>query len=254
MPHKKLKKYVSDARKSGIHDKQIEKNLLHVGWHPEHVQKAFLHHDEKNPKQETHHKHDGKTWILTGLFMVLFALILTSTSFFYKFISPIGIQKPELQSPAPFTQKEINQDTIKQVKIDEDFIAYSANEIGAYKLHNDPRTGEPARIEFVISDINKVYTVRIKDNVPVAYEGRVDNPDIRLTMDKLTFLKMVTSQNFDQEIATAVSQGKVTVEVLASEVTVGLKGYKAIYDAIVKESGLPTGEVVAAFDENLLWR
>lgn len=150
----------------------------------------------------------------------LLALLVISGAVYFVVISPLAekkaLEKPMLASGGNVT---------------EEHVAWLANEIGAYKIHALP-TGEPAL--FSVSVDGADFSVTASGGVPVVTQGRADSPDLRITASRAAFTEIMNSQNLSQAIAGLYRSGAISIAVEKDEVTLALKGYKAIYDEIMK--------------------
>ena len=77
--------------------------------------------------------------------LALFLILGIGYMYFFQ-ISPTFVNKPQLEMP--------NQDFLT-----ENHVEFLLNELGAYKLHKDPFTGEPPYMEVVADDVSYYNTV-----------------------------------------------------------------------------------------------
>ncbi|MFH0874533.1 MAG: hypothetical protein V1859_01240 [archaeon] len=178
---------------------------------------------------------------LVVILSILILLCIATGAFYFFVISPTGTKKPFMEKPE-FDGLMIDSNS---PVIETEHISYVANEIGAYKLHKDLRTGDTPEIEFVIEDTSEVFTLRVIDGNPIVEKISANNPDMKLTTDQATFLKILSSDNINQKIAEEASSGKVGISLIADEVTLGMKGYKAIYDSLSKNQEAISGKAIS---------
>ena len=159
------------------------------------------------------------------VFIIALFFILGIGYFYFFQISPTFVNKPTLEKPS-------------QDFLTENHIEFLLNELGAYKLHKDPFTGEPPYIEIVADEISYYITVE-NNNVKI-----IDScePDLRIYGSTEVLLNIFQSQNLEAEITNLFLQGDLSIEILADEKTLALKGYKTIYDAVSENE--VTGNVV----------
>ncbi|MBD3204070.1 hypothetical protein GF327_07265 [Candidatus Woesearchaeota archaeon] len=174
-----------------------------------------------------------KKRILVAIFILL-VILFPSVYIYFTVISPsFLVKKPVIEKPA-LTQ-EINEQTI----------VYIANEIGSYKLHKDPISGEIPEIEFFIEDTKETYSILIIDNKPQVEKKEAIQPDIRMIGKEHIILQILNSENVEKEIVTNANEGKIRVEVLNDQKILALKGYKSIYDQLSKGNNSVTGQGIS---------
>ncbi|MCM2325304.1 MAG: hypothetical protein NDI94_02485 [Candidatus Woesearchaeota archaeon] len=221
MPEKDLRDYVKEARRHKVPESQIRKKLIEAGWSEEHIKKALAR--KKFP-------------IFTFITILLIAFLLYT---YFFILSPTNVEKPQMERP-PIQQAESNV-TMGQGKVGDDHVEYIVNELGGYKLHDEPLSGEPPVIEFIVSDTKDTYSVIIEDNVPIVKESDA-KPDLRISGDAATLLRLCSSKSLQSEIVPMVKEGTIQIEIITDEKTLALKGYKSIYDSL--NSGMPTGNAI----------
>ncbi|MEM5814434.1 MAG: hypothetical protein QXD77_01315 [Candidatus Aenigmatarchaeota archaeon] len=147
---------------------------------------------------------------------VIAAAVLCYAWFFI--ISPTFVSKPVLPKPA------------LEGAPGEGHLNWAVNELGAYKLHSDPLSGEPPVMEIVVTDLGRTFTSTTINNMPSTTEGAAVNPDIRLKLTSENFARLYKSADSSAEAAALYKEGKAEVELLKDTTTLAAKGYKAIYD------------------------
>ena len=68
-------------------------------------------------------------------------------------------------------------------------------------------------------------------------------PDIKIKGGEQEILQLLLSTDMEDEVIDMYLQGKITMEILADETTLALKGYKTLYDKFSNSNKI-TGEVV----------
>ncbi len=157
--------------------------------------------------------------MFTAIMILLFLVIGSLAGIYFSFISPAFKKKPNIERPA-------------QIGVDEHAISYIANEIDAYKLQKDPTTGSVPEIEFHVTDTGRTYSLRVIDGIPTTDEVDAIAPDLRISADSSVMIELLGSEDMSGSLVDLARQGKIGLEVMASEKTLALKGYKAIYDAL----------------------
>lgn len=158
------------------------------------------------------------------IILVAVLIILGAGLYSYFFIfSPTFVEKPFMEKPMPPNADE---------PVSTQHINWIINELGAYRLHNDPTTGEPPVLELKVTDSEEVFTITTENNVPASTEGAAQNPDIRITATRVVVIKLLTTEDVNKEIIELYNEGNVGIELLKGQATLALKGYKGIYDEL----------------------
>jgi hypothetical protein len=158
------------------------------------------------------------------LFFFMFILLLLAVGYFYFFqLSPIFVNKPLIEKPA----------TVENKEIDFTHISYILNELDAYKLHKEAFTGELAVIEVFIEDTGQHFFVQVNEGKLVEIE--TGKPDLTLSTKKETIFR-IFGDTIEKNVFSAVSDGSIKLDIISDEKTLALKGYKAIYDKISKNT------------------
>lgn len=167
---------------------------------------------------------------------VLVLLIIGIALFYFTVISPAFVSKPDIEKPS--LEGIFNPDgSIKEgAQVTEEFIRYLANELGMYKLHNAPFDDEVPEIIYIVSDDNEVFDIKIIDNNPQVTKGDSDNADLKLTSSKEVVFRLIASEDIPSSALNMQKEGKIEIEPVNDLTTLGLKGYKAVYDSITSTS------------------
>lgn len=161
--------------------------------------------------------------------VVIVTFLLAGSVFYFKYVSPAFVAKPEIERPeVTYLGLEPKNSTV----IEEAHVQYMANEMGGYMLHADPITHEEAVMELKMTSTGETFTIKVAENIPEVTRGQATKPDLRLSTDQETMIKILQAEDFNQKILESVNEGKVTLEILTDEKTLALKGYKAIYDSL----------------------
>ena len=147
------------------------------------------------------------------------AMVVGAIGYMYFGVISPSTEKPALEKPVLLEGHDISEEQV----------AWLANELGAYKIH-DSLSGEAAEMEIVVEGV--AFAVTTADNAPSASEGNAADPDIRITADRASFGELMNSENISLKIGELYSSGRIGVEILKDEATLVMKGYKAVYDEI----------------------
>ena len=161
----------------------------------------------------------GKAKIIIPIIIVV--LVLGGLAVYFFLFSPIFISKPAIGKPL-MTYDENGNPIIK-----EEHIAFLINELGGYKLHDNPFNNERPELDFTVDGVK--YTVTIIDNYPNVRLGQASNPDAGLTISANTVASLVESDNLEEAIANSYESGEIQGQVFKDTDTLVLKGYAALY-------------------------
>ncbi|MBN1156440.1 hypothetical protein JXA85_02405 [Candidatus Woesearchaeota archaeon] len=179
------------------------------------------HHAPKPKKKPAVHKEHA----LRAFFIILAIVVVALLLFYFTQIDRSFIGKPSIEKP--------NIDmSLDEFVVEEDYISYMLNEIGAYKLQNIPFSKNLPKIEIIITDTGEVFTARTIDNSLQTIKGAADNPDIRISAENDVMYDVLKSDNVNDALLTKYNQGVLEIELLKDEKELILKGYKGIYDAL----------------------
>lgn len=127
------------------------------------------------------------------------------------------------------TRVNMSNSTVYDVDINEDFISYILNEIGAWKLHKSPFTLKDPVINIKVGD-KKFYST-LGGSIKT-YSGFSDKADLIFYIDKNDLIDAIMSKNPKEVFSNSVKSGRSSVELLASEVELFSKGYTDLYDSL----------------------
>jgi len=157
------------------------------------------------------------------LIVILIVILIVAFFGYFFVLTPSFVTKPNISKTLLSSSAEIESSHINWI----------LNEVGAYKLHSGMYfTGEASIIESVITDLNKVFTTTITNNVPSTIEGSSTNPDIRFVMTANNFAKLYATSDILTNAQQMRKNGEISIEILKSEASLATKGYKAIYDSL----------------------
>lgn len=153
---------------------------------------------------------------MSGKKIALIALLVIAAAALYLYffvISPTGT-KQALEKPALAPGENVSSKHIEWV----------ANELGGYNLQPS------AEIEFIVE--GQKFSVTSKGGKVVSKEGPAADPDLRITVTRDAFTKILSASDTNAEIVSLYNQGLSSVQLLKDQATLALKGYKGIYDTI----------------------
>jgi len=222
MVSRELKSYI--IRQLQTHSlEEIKNELTRIGWQEKDIQKTF----------------DNIFKPISAIkifFIVLLVFILLGAAYSYFFIiSPVFVPKPELIKPEieiPKAKSEILSppNILEKTELfKSEHIKFLLNELGIYKLHNSP-TGDPPRINFVISDIKKVYAIEVNNGEINVTEGAVSSPDIEIESNQNSLISIYEANETKKVVLDYYNKGLIKIDVVADVATLALKGYKSLYD------------------------
>ena len=167
---------------------------------------------------------------------ILILLIISIATFYFTVISPAFVSKPDIEKPS--LEGIFNPDgSIKEgAQVTGEYIRYLVNELGAYKLHNPPFKDEVPEIVYVVSDDGEVFDVKIINNNPEVIEGDSDTADLKLTSSKEVVFRLIASEDVRGSALNSYEEGEIEIEATNDLTTLGLKGYKAVYDSITENN------------------
>ena len=173
--------------------------------------------------------------LLPVLFFLIFLSILGIGYIYFFIFSPSFIERPEIEKPL----------LVDNISVSENQIYYFMMKIDAYKLHNNPLNNEPPVIAFKINNEESLVSI---ENNDFRFVNNL-NPDIRIFLSEDTFFEVIQSENFEDILLKKYDQGELEIEIVSSESTLALKGYKSIYDKIASENEI-TGNIVNLNPDN----
>ena len=93
---------------------------------------------------------------------------------------------------------------------------------------------ERLEMEFFVTPDDTYFTVTVELRTPVTKQGRASNPDVRFTVSRDVVQRLISAGDFFSEVKKLSSEGKIQMEMLKPYDELITKGYKEIYDQIVK--------------------
>ena len=224
MADKRILDYIENARKNKIADSATRSTLAAAGWGTEEIGKAFI---ASLPVKK-------KPVLLIILVSVCLVAMLISYTYFFM-ISPSFVDKPYIEKPEIKESMEKvlgSGDAPISVMVEEEHVEYIVNEIGGYKLHDNPLTGEPAVFEIAVTDTGQKFFIKIENNIPKTASGFSGQADLRISGKGKDILDLIDSTSFSQDIVNMVKDSRIMIVVLTDEKTLVMKGYKGVYDKI----------------------
>jgi hypothetical protein len=157
------------------------------------------------------------------LFISLVITIFFLGYFYFTAISPIFIAKPVIEKP-------------QSLSIDDSHIIFILNEMEAYRLHENPLTGEPAVVDINID--GKSSRFQIKDSEYIKTQSKQDLTIYITEKD----MKQVLEGDAKTELLKLLKEDRIHIETFEDEKILALKGYKVIYDKF--SSNQVTGNII----------
>jgi hypothetical protein len=103
---------------------------------------------------------------------------------------------------------------------DEGFVIYLLYSIDAQNLNNIPLTSNTPKIQIEVDD--KIYFAQIIKNSVQVTQTQIEKKDIVIKTTKLEAIKMLRDKNY---VATSFKEGLSTIDLIASNTDLLLKGY-----------------------------
>ena len=170
-----------------------------------------------------------KTAIVIDIIGVILLLAILAGGYFYFFvISPAFIGKPYIEKPELYAENASTKEEI----INCQHVQYLANEIGGYKLHDDPLSKTPPEFEFVVTDFNRTYTLTVIDHKIQCRTGEAADADFRLYGKQQEVILIFQADDMKSTLKNLIKENRFWTTVFKDDTTLALKGYKSVYDEI----------------------
>ncbi len=252
--HKKLVNYVRTSLHQGYTLAEVAERLRQEGWEEDEIERALA---------DAAQKHVRKARLLIALAGLLAFLALGILAYLF-LISPAFVEKPELEQPLLVSESVSRSGQTNGIPgepgllstpieiITADHVQYVLTEMGAYKLHANPFTGDLPEIEILLSDISKTYTAVIDNNVVSVTDGTSATPDVRVTVTQDAVVELATAESdqlFDERAAQLLrerTERGFTGKLLTSQSDLLLKGYLSLYNEqkdVVASAGITGGAI-----------
>ena len=162
--------------------------------------------------------------------LIIILILVTLSSITYSII--LKNEKQDLTNP--FTGFVIqNNEGVKiqkeSLEITPEYITFILNELGAYKLHKNPLTFKDPVISFKIGET--YFTSTVKKEIKTTL-GKSSDADIELLGTREEIIRIIGSRDQKKEVKSSISEGKIKLNLLASEAELFSKGYLKIYDGL----------------------
>lgn len=228
--NEQLAAYIRESLRNGFSKVQIAERLRQEGWLDEDIQKALRTAEWRGTRKRA----------LVLAIMGLVAFVFLCAGLYFLVISPIYVAKPFVEKPV-------------QNVVDESMLEYVLTELGAYKLHANPFSGDVPEIEILVLDARQTFTATIEENVVRVRRGTATSPDARITVNQEAVLFLSNAQDEEEmgrqatQLLREREQRGLKAELLAEKGDLLLKGYLALYDEHkenIKAAGIIGGAVV----------
>lgn len=253
--HKKLVNYVRASLHQGYTLAEVAERLRQEGWEEDEIERALA---------DAAQKHVRKARLLIALAGLLAFLALGILAYLF-LISPAFVEKPTLEQPALVSESVSRGAQTNGIPGEDqgllstpvelvtgDHLRYVLTEMGAYKLHANPFTGDLPEIEILLSDISKTYTAIIDNNVVSVTDGTSASPDVRVSVTQDAVVELATAESdqlFDERAAQLLrerAERGFTGKLLTSQSDLLLKGYLSLYNEqkeVVQSAGITGGAI-----------
>lgn len=247
-------KYVQEHLHRGYTAAQVAEHLRKYDWTEEDIEDALTAVARK------HKQHALFMMALAGFvaFLVLGILL------YFIVVEPAFVEKPVLERPAPVSQSVTRGSRVAGLGdqqalltqavpvIGAQHLTYVLTELGAYKLHENPFTGDPPEMEILVRDLQQTFAAIVENNAVSVRKGIAQSPDMRVeaTQDDITLLSTASNnrefQNRAAQLLREREQRKLTGTLLTSKQDLVFKGYLALYGEhqdIVAAAGITGGAI-----------
>jgi len=190
-----------------------------------------------------------KKLLIFGIVFLLIAVFFTIIylNFFHSFNKKNEIENPltAFQDQQLATQQSTSNGTTppntendesqnEEIVIDESYISYILNELGAFKLSNPPLSSDTPKIETQVGEL--IFNSEIVNGNIITEKGYVENEDIRIITTREEVINALQSTNLKIYIQGSVASGKTTLVLISSYKTLFYKGYLNLYKDITGQS------------------
>ena len=209
---------IKNSIKDGLSEIEITKRLLARGYKIEYVD-VMLKRSKRSKK------------ILWRSFLFMVLLVIAFAVFtIYRNYSP----KSDISQnyPAPNWNGSSNVSYVPQniTEITPGHISSLLFMMGATKLHKNLFTFDKPKICFRVSA--KDYLATIDGKTIKTEEEKCNDPDINIILTKEEALDILNSQNIVETIKQSISNGKTSIEMIASKLELGAKGYLSLQESL----------------------
>lgn len=126
-----------------------------------------------------------------------------------------------------------NDSTLGDIEIDENVISYVLFQLGANELHNPILSSKTPKIEVNVND--KIFNTEIKKGSIITRKGSIEEEDIRISMTRTNVIDIINSTMPIEVIISAIDEGSMGFEQVASSITLFRKGYLSLYTKFTDE-------------------
>lgn len=118
------------------------------------------------------------------------------------------------------------------LEFNESYINYLLVALGAGHLHKSIIYGNPV-IEFSLDQ--DTWNAEIKGSDLVTQRGTTDKKDLSISISKQDAVEAILSNDIEQFMRDLVSKDRIQMEMIASKLELGSKGYLAMYKEVTGE-------------------
>jgi hypothetical protein len=252
----KAVKYVQEYLHRGYTATQVAEHLHNYGWPEQDIEDALT---------AVARRHKRRALFMASLagFVALLALgILT----YFIVIEPAFVAKPAVEQPSIVSESVSRTAQTNGLPgtapglltravplVDTKHLVYVLTELGAYKLHENPLTGDIPEMEIYLKDIQQTFTVTVDENNVHVRDGIAESPDVRIDANQNAVVALATANNpfvfktWAAQLLREYEQRGYTATLLTSEKDLLLKGYLALYEQnqeAIEDAGITGGAIV----------
>jgi len=252
----KAVKYVQEHLHRGYTAAQVAEQLRTYGWPEEDIEDALTAVARK------HRRHAMFMASLAGFvaFLVLGILL------YFIVIEPAFVAKPIVEQPSIVSESVSRSAQTNGLPgsapglltqavplVDTKHLVYVLTELGAYKLHENPFSGDIPEMEIYLQDIQQTFTATVESNIVHVREGVAESPDVRIEAGQDAIVALATANNplvfktWAAQLLREYEQRGYKGIILTNEKDLLLKGYLALYEqnqAAIESSGITGGAII----------
>ncbi len=115
-----------------------------------------------------------------------------------------------------------------------DHVDWIVQELVTSDIRANYLSNERLEMEFFITPDNTYFTVTVDVRTPTTKPGRAADPDLRFTVGRDAVERLLSADDFFGEVKKLSSEGSIQMDMLKPYDELVEKGYKDVYDQIVK--------------------
>jgi hypothetical protein len=245
--HRKLAKYVQENLHQGYSLGQVTARLRQEGWEEGDIQKALA------IAAQGHVRKSRFLIALAGLLLFVFIGIIIRLFV----IAPAFVERPEYVPPILASQQarapqetggqqelpvlvsmagELLPEPVQAPAINEKVLSEVLVQLGMYKLHANPFTGDLPETEIYLMDLQETFTAVVQGNDVQVQRAAAEDPDAHVEVTQDAIMELATAPNANefrlraQNLLAEREQRGFSGAIYAGNADLLLKGYLALYN------------------------